>query len=78
MLYSLLLNFSDQISFLNVFKFLTVRTGLAMFTAMIVVFIVGNPLSIIFLQNKFIILLEKMGQRIILLKKLVHLQWEAY
>ena len=43
MLYSLLLNFSDQISFLNVFKFLTVRTGLAMFTAMIVVFIVGNP-----------------------------------
>ena len=42
MLYSILLNFSDQISFLNFFKFLTVRTGLSMFTAMIVVFLVGD------------------------------------
>ena len=42
MLYSILLNFSDQLSFLNFFKFLTVRTGLSMFTAMIVVFLVGD------------------------------------
>ena len=34
----------DQFSFLNVFKYLTVRTGLSMFTAMVVVFLVGNPL----------------------------------
>ena len=34
----------DQYSFLNVFKYLTVRTGLSMFTAMLVVFLVGNPL----------------------------------
>ena len=40
-LFSILVN---QFSFLNVFKYLTVRTGLSMFTAMVVVFLVGNPL----------------------------------
>ncbi len=43
MLYSLFLNLVDYFSFFNVFKFLTVRTGLAMFTSMAVVFIVGTP-----------------------------------
>ena len=43
MLYSFLLNFTEYFSFLNVFKFLTVRTGLAMFTSMFIVFIVGTP-----------------------------------
>ena len=42
MLYNILLKFSDQLSFLNFFKFLTVRTGLSMFTAMLVVFLVGD------------------------------------
>ena len=44
MLYSLFSNLVDTYSFFNVFKYLTVRTGLSMFTSMIVVFIVGNPL----------------------------------
>jgi len=43
MLYSLFSSLVDVFSFFNVFKFLTVRTGLAMFTSMLVVFIVGNP-----------------------------------
>ena len=43
MLYSLFLNYVETFSFLNVFKYLTVRTGLAMFTSMLVVFIVGTP-----------------------------------
>jgi len=43
MLYSLLISLVDTFSFLNVFKYLTVRTGLAMFTSMIVVFIIGTP-----------------------------------
>ena len=34
----------EQFSFLNVFKYLTVRTGLSIFTAMFVVFIFGNPI----------------------------------
>ena len=43
MLYSFILNFVDTFSFLNVFKYLTVRTGLSMFTSMAVVFIIGTP-----------------------------------
>ena len=43
MLYSLFSNLIDVFSFFNVFKYLTVRTGLAMFTSMFVVFIVGTP-----------------------------------
>ena len=43
MLYSFILNFVDTFSFLNVFKYLTVRTGLAMFTSMFVVFLIGTP-----------------------------------
>jgi len=44
MLFSLFSNLVDVFSFFNVFKYLTVRTGLSMFTSMIIVFIVGNPL----------------------------------
>ena len=43
MLYSLFSNHIDVFSFFNVFKYLTVRTGLAMFTSMFVVFLVGTP-----------------------------------
>ena len=43
MLYSFLISLVDTFSFLNVFKYLTVRTGLAMFTSMAVVFLVGGP-----------------------------------
>ena len=43
MLYSFILEFIGQYSFLNVFKYLTFRTGLAMFTSMIVVLLVGTP-----------------------------------
>ncbi len=44
MLYSLFASLVDIFGFFNVFKYLTVRTGLSMFTSMIVVFLVGNPL----------------------------------
>ena len=43
MLYNLILNFIDQYTFLNVFKYLTFRTGLAMFTSMVIVLIIGTP-----------------------------------
>ena len=43
MLYNLILNFVEQYTFLNVFKYLTVRTGLAMFTSMLIVFLIGTP-----------------------------------
>ena len=44
MLFSLFSVLVDNYSFLNVFKYLTVRTGLSIFTSMFVVFLVGNPL----------------------------------
>jgi len=43
MLYNFILGLVDQYSFLNVFKYLTFRTGLAMFTSMAVVLIIGTP-----------------------------------
>ena len=43
MLYNFLLNFVDVFSFLNVFKYITFRTGLAVFTSLIIVLIIGNP-----------------------------------
>jgi phospho-N-acetylmuramoyl-pentapeptide-transferase len=43
MLYSLISELVDQYSFLNVFRYLTFRTGLAMFTSMIIVLLVGTP-----------------------------------
>ena len=43
MLYKFILNYVEIFSFLNVFKYLTVRTGLAMFTSLFVVFLIGTP-----------------------------------
>ena len=46
MLYLLILDLIDSYSFLNVFKYLTVRTGLAVFTSLLVVFLIGMTYSI--------------------------------
>ena len=53
MLYNLLTNYSDTYSFLNFFNFLTVRTGLAIITAMIIVFLIGDKFINFFSTNKF-------------------------
>tara|TARA_B100001123_G_scaffold210481_1_gene237956 strand:- start:2070 stop:3155 length:1086 start_codon:yes stop_codon:yes gene_type:complete len=52
MLYSLLTNLVENYSFLNIFKYLTVRTGLAMFTSLFVVFLIGTPFINFFTSNK--------------------------
>ena len=54
MLYSLILELIDQYSFLNVFKYLTFRTGLAMFTSMAVVLLVGTPFIKFFSARKIL------------------------
>ena len=51
MLFNLLTSLVDQYSFLNVFKYLTFRTGLSVVTSLIVVFIIGAPLIKIFSEN---------------------------
>ena len=58
MLYNFLLNFVDIFSFLNVFKYITFRTGLAVFTSLIIVLLIGNPF-IRFFANKEIIINKK-------------------
>ena len=52
MLYNLLINYSDTYSFLNFFNFLTVRTGLAVITSMIIVFIIGDRFINFFSSKK--------------------------
>ena len=51
MLYSLLTSLVDQYSFLNVFKYLTFRSGLSLMTSLVIVFIIGGPLIKIFSKN---------------------------
>ena len=43
MLYQFLLNFVDNFGFFNVFKYLTFRTGLSVFTSLTIVLIIGGP-----------------------------------
>jgi len=53
MLYQFLLNFVDTFTFLNVFKYITFRTGLSLFTSLIIVLIIGGLLLIFFQIKKY-------------------------
>ena len=48
MLFHFFTSLVDQYSFLNVFRYLTFRTGLSVMTSLIIVFIIGAPLIKIF------------------------------
>ena len=52
MLFSFLTSFIENYSFLNVFKYLTFRTGLSVITSLIVVFLIGGPLIKIFSKRQ--------------------------
>ena len=52
MLYSFLLSLTENYSFLNVFKYITFRTGLSVITSFIIVFLIGEPLIKIFKKNQ--------------------------
>ena len=54
MLYQFLLNFVDTFGFLNVFKYLTFRTGLAVFTSLVIVLIIGGPFIKFFSNQKIL------------------------
>ena len=54
MLYNFLLNFVDIFSFLNVFKYITFRTGLAVFTSLFIVLIIGGPFIKMVSEKKII------------------------
>ncbi len=52
MLFSFLTSLIDNYSFLNVFKYLTFRTGLSVVTSLTTVFLIGGPLIRIFSRNQ--------------------------
>jgi phospho-N-acetylmuramoyl-pentapeptide-transferase len=53
-LYNFLLNFIEYFSFLNVFKYITFRTGLSVFTSLFIVLIIGNPFIKYFSTKKIL------------------------
>ena len=54
MLYQFLLNYVDTFGFLNVFKYLTFRTGLSVFTSLMIVLIIGGPFIKFFSNQKIL------------------------
>ena len=70
MLYSFILEFIDQYSFLNVFRYLTFRTGLAMFTSMVVVFLIGTPFINFFSTKKILDPIREDGPSDHIIKKI--------
>ena len=54
MLYQFLLNFVDTFGFLNVFKYITFRTGLSLFTSLAIVLIIGSPFIKYFSSQKIL------------------------
>ena len=52
MFYSFLLSLTENYSFLNVFKYITFRTGLSVITSFIIVFLIGEPLIKIFQKKQ--------------------------
>ena len=54
MLYQFLLNFVDTFGFLNVFKYITFRTGLSLFTSLAIVLIIGGPFIRYFSNQKIL------------------------
>ena len=54
MLYEFLLNYVDTFTFLNVFKYITSRTGLAVFTSLIIVLLIRGPFISFFSSRKIL------------------------
>ena len=70
MLYLLILDLIETFSFLNVFKYLTVRTGLAVFTSLLVVFLIGNPFINFFSAKQILDPIRKDGPDEHIVKKI--------
>jgi len=70
MLYSLILELIDTYTFLNVFKYLTVRTGLAVFTSLLVVFLIGTPFINFFSTKQILDPIRKDGPDGHIIKKI--------
>ena len=70
MVYHLFTSLIEEYSFLNIFTYLTVRTGLAMFTAMLVIFVIGTPFINFFSKKQIHDPIRKDGPEKHILKKI--------
>ena len=70
MLYNLLTSYSDNYTFLNFFNFLTVRTGLAVITSMVIVFLIGDKFIKYFSIKKITNPIREDGPKEHLIKKI--------
>ena len=70
MFYQFLLNFVDTFSFLNIFKYLTFRTGLAFFTSLLIVLIIGGPFIKFFSKQKILNPIRNDGPEDHIIKKI--------
>jgi phospho-N-acetylmuramoyl-pentapeptide-transferase len=70
MLFELLLNYVDHFTFLNVFKYITVRTGLAFFTSLLIVLLIGEPFIKLFSNKKIFNPIRKDGPTDHIVKKI--------
>ena len=70
MLYNLLTSYSDNYTFLNFFNFLTVRTGLAVITSMLIVFLIGDKFIKYFSIKKITNPIREDGPKEHLIKKI--------
>jgi len=55
-LYNFLVSLIDQFSALNVFRYLTFRTGLSVISSMAIVFLVGGPFIKFIQSHKLLVL----------------------
>ena len=69
------LNFVDNFSFLNVFKYLTFRTGLSFFTSLVIVLFIGGPFIKFFSNQKIFNPIRDDGPEDHIVKKLELQQW---
>ena len=70
MLYQFLLNFVDTFGFLNVFKYITFRTGLSLFTSLIIVLLIGKPFINFFSNRKIVNPIRDDGPQDHIIKKI--------
>ena len=70
MLYQFLLNFVDTFGFLNVFKYITFRTGLSLFTSLIIVLLIGGPFINFFSKRKIVNPIRNDGPQDHIIKKI--------
>ena len=70
MLYELILKYVDTFTFLNVFKYITFRTGLAFFTSLLIALLIGEPFIRLFSNKKIYNPIRKDGPSDHIIKKI--------